>query len=205
MSIFSLQKSPMKIVLASASPRRKELLLPYFPNLEIFPANIDEQQFLEFPPERMVELLAAKKAETVNNALIADLIIASDTVVVLENSLLEKPENLEHAQKMLLQLSGKTHRVITAVSLFSSEKAHTFSQETLVSFHNLNSELIERYIATKLPMDKAGSYGIQDPWAALFIKEIKGSFYSVMGFPIEQFHQELRNHFPNFVKFMFAK
>lgn len=195
----------MKIVLASASPRRKELLLPYFPNLEIVPANIDEQQFLEFPPEQMVELLAAKKAETVQKQVRADLIIASDTVVVLENSLLEKPDNLEHAKNMLVQLSGKTHRVITSVSLFSPEKEHTFSHETFVSFHKLNSELIERYIATKLPMDKAGSYGIQDPWAALFIKEIKGSFYSVMGFPIEKFHQELRIHFPSIAMNMYAK
>ena len=193
-----------RVVLASKSPRRKELLQKITEEFEILPA-VGEEETKETAPDKVVEELAYQKAKEVFEKLIKAseqenknlFIIGSDTIVSVDGKILGKPKTEEEAFEMLSSLSGRTHEVYTGVSLFretASKTAEilTFSEKTEVHFYEMTEEEIRGYIATKDPMDKAGAYGIQGP-CGKFIQGISGDYASVMGFPVARCYQEIKN------------
>ena len=183
-----------KIILASNSPRRKELLkgLDIDFEVRIIP-DIDESYPPEMPPEEIPCHLAQKKADAYRAAMQADeLIITADTVVVLDGGILEKPADLNEAIRMLQRLSGRKHQVITAVTLTSIDWQKTFSVNSSVDFAPLTNEEIEYYVDKYKPFDKAGGYGIQEWIGYVGVCSIEGSFYNVMGLPIQRLYQELK-------------
>ena len=151
----------MGLILASASPRRQELLRLITEDFTVFPAAVDESLPPVLSVQKAAQYLARKKALAVANEYPNDIVLGSDTTVVLENAIFGKPKTPEHAAKMLRQLSGKTHTVITGVALAQGERVSSFQTETAVTFYPLTEEQIQAYLATGEPMDKAGSYGIQ--------------------------------------------
>lgn len=195
----------MRIILASQSPRRKKLLKQLGLTFEVIPSSIEEHS-LETDPVKIVEDLAAQKALSVGNSCSNSFIIGSDTIVVFEDKILGKPKNHDEASKMLNKLSGEQHTVYTGVSLLvtddqsSVKKSIEFSVVTKVHFSTLEQSEIDAYIKTGSPMDKAGSYGIQDDWGATFVEKIDGDFYNVVGLPINKLYSELKNYFPEIVK-----
>lgn len=178
------------LVLASQSPRRRELLTLLGHAFISDQADLDEtlNPSLDLIPS--IEDLASRKAKAVEHKHPESLIIAADTVVVLGQHILGKPQDKEDAIKMLSQLSGKTHHVITSVCLAYRNHQHCFTSVTDVTFYPLSPETIESYVETGSPMDKAGAYGIQDQ-GALLIEKIQGDYYTVMGLPIALLNREL--------------
>lgn len=150
-----------------------------------FPAAVDESLPPVLSVQKAAQYLARKKALAVANEYPNDIVLGSDTTVVLENAIFGKPKTPEHAAEMLRQLSGKTHTVITGVALAQGERVSSFQTETAVTFYPLTEEQIQAYLATGEPMDKAGSYGIQG-YGALLVQNINGDFYSVMGLPVAE-------------------
>lgn len=184
--------SPFKIVLASKSPRRQELIKQITPNLEIRIQDVEEIYDSNLAPEKVPEYLAKLKAEALFTSLSDnELIVSADTIVVLENEILGKPRDLAHAKEMLRQLSGKKHQVITGCCLMSNNKTILFSNTTFVYFKNLSEESIAYYVENFKPLDKAGSYGIQEWIGMLGIEKIDGCYYNVMGLPLSQLAEEL--------------
>ncbi|MDE3184979.1 MAG: septum formation protein Maf [Bacteroidota bacterium] len=186
-----------KIILASGSPRRKQLLeLAEIP-FEIIVSDIEETFPAELSPAQIAMHIAENKAiavlENLNNSD-AQTIIAADTVVVLNDEILGKPLNREEAIEILSKLSGKTHKVITGVCILSAEKKMLFSEETEVKFHSLSQSQIEYYVDHYKPYDKAGAYAIQEWIGAIGIHSIKGDFYNVMGLPVSRVVGELKNY-----------
>lgn len=182
-----------KIILASQSPRRREIFhyleLPF----EVIPANLDESSIRGENPMQTVELLALAKAETVGRDHPEALVVAADTGVILGDQLFEKPASREEAYSMLSNLSGKRHEVFTGVGVLlpnSSEKL-SFTEISGVYFSELSGRDIEDYIDTGLPFDKAGSYGIQEAFGARYIEKIEGDFFNIMGFPLNAFLRRL--------------
>lgn len=180
----------MNVILASASPRRKELLGYIVPRFEIIPADVDETLPEEIPAEKSAEFLAVKKAEHISEQYPESIVIGSDTVVIVDGEILGKPADEADAYRMLKKLSGKTHTVVTGVCISQGEKKKSFSEATLVEFYPLSEEEIRDYIATGDPMDKAGAYGIQGEGCVL-IKGIEGDFFTVMGLPAARLKREL--------------
>ncbi len=180
------------IVLASTSPRRKEILsLLGFP-FAVVPSNVSEDLALENDDfEGYAQQLAAMKTQAVANEERGSIIIGADTIVVHEGKLYSKPESKEQAQTFLKELSGKTHTVITGVGIFMDDKLRTFSVETKVTFRELDDMLINAYVESGDPMDKAGGYGIQTA-GALLVEKIEGDYYNVMGLPIAKLTEYMR-------------
>lgn len=179
------------VILASASPRRQELLKLIFDDFKIQPADIDETIYDENNIEKIPELLALKKAEHIfKNSNYDDIVIGSDTGVFIDGLMLGKPKDREDAFEMLKMLSGKKHKVITGCAVFHKNTKISFSQTTLVEFYNLSDSEILNYINTLEPMDKAGAYGIQGK-GALIVKGIIGDYYNVMGLPVALLNQNL--------------
>lgn len=183
----------MKIILASASPRRKELLESLKLNFSIIPAEITEELSTDLSPEENVMNLAKLKAKDIALRYPDHLVIGSDTIVVYDNKILGKPFDNKDAFRMLNLLSGKTHDVITGVSLYHNNQDETFYCKTQVTFYPLSDTEIIQYISTGEPMDKAGAYAIQGD-AAKFIKSINGDYYSVIGLPIAEIYQRLKKY-----------
>ena len=184
----------MKFILASSSPRRRELLLRLQTPFDIILPDVDESIIPPYgSPETYCTALAELKANDISQHYPNNLVIGSDTIVVLDNNIMGKPEDKAMAQKMLETLSGKTHHVYTGVCLKWADKNihHLFAEITMVTFRELSEEDINHYIESCPPYDKAGSYGIQD-WSAVFVKEIKGCYDNVVGFPISRFYEELK-------------
>ena len=184
----------MKFILASSSPRRRELLLRLQTPFDIILPDVDESIIPpEGSPETYCTALAELKANDISQHYPNNLVIGSDTIVVLDNNIMGKPENKKMAQNMLKTLSGKTHHVYTGVCLKWADKNihHLFAEITMVTFRELSEADINHYIESCPPYDKAGSYGIQD-WSAVFVKEIKGCYDNVVGFPISRFYEELK-------------
>lgn len=178
-------------ILASQSPRRRELLnLMGIPFTTVNP-NVDEVINPNLPLENAIEELAYIKALDVLNRHPEANIISADTIVVCENEVMGKPVNEEDAIRMLKQLSGKKHEVITGVCLLSSDKEIRFHTKTLVEFYDYDEEFVKSYVQSKVPLDKAGAYGIQDK-GALLVKGIEGDYYTVMGLPIGELYQALK-------------
>ncbi|MFW6001081.1 MAG: Maf family protein [Halanaerobium sp.] len=176
-----------KLVLASSSPRREDILKQLRLRFTIVPGKIDESKFIEKDPEKLVKKLALEKAKSVSDLVEDALIIAADTVVICEDQILGKPEDSQEAKEQLKLLRGKEHQVMTAVAVLSSDtgEVQVKNNITIVKMSNISDETIDKYINTGEPLDKAGSYGIQG-LGGLFVEGIKGSYYSVVGLPIHQ-------------------
>ncbi|NOZ75783.1 MAG: septum formation protein Maf [FCB group bacterium] len=181
------------LILASASPRRKQLLTQAGFQFTCIPAQIHEDFALELSPVGFSQYYAKEKARVVARNHEEQLIIGADTIVVLDNMILGKPKDRQTAIRMLSTLSGKTHRVITGVTLIWKEKQFetTFHECTEVTFQELTQNEIGYYIDHFRPFDKAGSYGIQD-WFALHVSKISGCFYNVVGFPLSAFYHRYK-------------
>jgi septum formation protein len=174
-----------KIILASASPRRAELLKQIGVEFEITPSQIEERPHPDEAPGDYITRIARAKVIAVAREHKAGLVIGADTIVVLDGHLLGKPEDEAAAERMLAQLSGRWHAVMTGVALFDIETASEVADcdKTLVKFARLNDREIRWYVQTGEPMDKAGAYGIQG-LGGLFVDEIAGNYYNVVGLPI---------------------
>ena len=178
------------IVLASASPRRKTILSQVDLDFTIEPSKINEDFSIDLLPKAFCEHWAREKANDIAKSHSDKLIIGADTVVIMNDKILGKPKSYNESFAMLKSLSGKTHQVLTGVSLihFNLGIDFTFNEATDVSFCLLTDEEIKKYIDKYKPYDKAGSYGIQDGFSA-YVEKINGCFYNVMGFPISRFHK----------------
>lgn len=172
-----------KIILASKSPRRRELLSVIFKNFDIEVSDADETMPDNLSPADCASEIAYRKLCDIKSKFDDALIIAADTIVVLDNKILGKPKNEADAFNMLSSLSGRTHTVYTGVALSYKDKLIRFSEDTSVSFRPLSADTIRAYIETKEPMDKAGAYGIQNK-GALFVEKIEGDYFNVVGLPI---------------------
>ena len=175
----------MKIILASASPRRKELLTLAGYEYEVVVSQCEEILPDGITPDKAVEELARQKAEDVFSRNPDALVIAADTVVALGNAILGKPKNEDDAFGMLSSLSGRCHTVYTGVCLMRNGKTDIFHVATDVEFYALTEDEIRRYIATGEPMDKAGAYGIQGKGFVL-VKGIRGDYFNVVGLPLAE-------------------
>jgi septum formation protein len=167
------------LILASGSPRRRELLAMLGLRFTVSPSHIPETPRLGEAPVAYAERLAREKAESVAG----DLVLGADTTVLLGDTLLEKPTDEADALRMLRALQGRTHQVITAIALKARGEIRQATDVTLVTFRSCDDAFLEAYIATGEPMDKAGAYGIQGYGAAL-VERIEGDFFSVMGLPV---------------------
>ena len=193
------------LVLASASPRRAALLRALGIPFDVLPAGVDES----WPPgagvAQAVEAIADTKAAAVAGALrdgrADSLVLGADTVVVLDGHILGKPTDPADARRMLRALSGATHEVYTGISLRhpSTGASGAAHEVTRVTFAPLSDSEIDRYVATRSPLDKAGAYGIQDDHGALFIARIEGDYYNVVGLPLHRLYRTIREDFPHLV------
>lgn len=182
------------IILASASPRRQFLLGELnigfqikIPNMEeVFPENLVREAIPLYLAELKSDFVASELLEN-------EIILTADTIVWLENSVLNKPENMQDAHRMLSLLSGKKHEVITAVVLRSLHKKKVFHVVTEVYFKSLQPEEIQYYLDQYMPLDKAGAYGVQEWIGYIGVEKINGSYFNVMGLPVKELYEELMN------------
>ena len=184
-----------RLILASASPRRRELLADCdldfvlaekFECEECYPADLEA--------EKVAEYLSQLKSNAYPHALgECDILLTADTVVILGDKILGKPHSAEEAREMIASLSDATHKVITGVTLRTAERTISFSAESLVSFRKLDAEEIDYYVEKYQPMDKAGAYGIQEWIGYIGIEGIEGSFYNVMGLPVQRLYTTLKD------------
>ena len=183
-----------KFILASASPRRKQLLEWAEIDFEIIVEHTDELYPSGLSPEEVAVYIALQKAKAVNEKNHGiKTIIAADTIVVLNNEIIGKPKNREDAISILQKLSGQIHQVITGVAILTGAKEESFWDVTEVEFHSLSQQEIEFYIDKYKPYDKAGAYAIQEWIGVIGIKRISGDFYNVMGLPVSKVVQALKN------------
>lgn len=182
------------ILLASKSPRRRELLSSLrIPFNVVTMGGIKEEYPEEMPAENVPEFLSVQKADAYKKILKPDdLLITADTVVILDNEILGKPQNTDDARRMLRALSGRSHIVATGVTISTVEKQVSFTAITEVRFAPLDDSEIEYYILNFYPFDKAGSYGIQEWIGSVAVESISGSFYNVMGLPLHRLYKELK-------------
>ncbi len=183
----------MKLYLASASPRRADLLKQVGIPFEVITPTVSEDNACILPPSELVKHLALKKAEAVAAKCKGGLILAADTVVYCCDQILGKPSNLEDARRMLYMLSGEKHEVITGIVLLDlfSGRLKTESVTTAVWMKKLIEMEVTAYLKTGEPFDKAGAYGIQG-YAALFITKLEGCYYNVVGLPLNKFYEMLQ-------------
>lgn len=182
------------IILASNSPRRRELLKDLDIDFTVKVLHgIDESYPPETPTPLIAERIASAKADAYRSLIIGnELIITADTIVVLRDLVLGKPHDKDEARHMLRALSGNTHQVITGVSVTTAQRQETFSAITHVVFAPLDDDEIDHYVENYLPLDKAGAYGIQEWIGCMGISHIDGSFYNVMGLPLHRLYQVLK-------------
>ncbi|MDD6702952.1 MAG: Maf family protein [Clostridiaceae bacterium] len=180
------------IILASASPRRSELMTLAGFRFDVICADIDEIVPEKALPQEVVMSLALQKAQAVAKDHRKSAVVGSDTVVALDGKILGKPRSEKEAAEMLRSLSGRIHKVFTGVAIICGEKVTSFFEETEVEFYPLTDQEILDYVATGEPMDKAGAYGIQGRGAVL-VKRINGDYFNVMGLPISKVYRELKD------------
>jgi septum formation protein len=194
--------SNLEMILASGSPRRKHLLEQINCTFRIDVSDVEERVDPELRPAEVAESLARQKAQDVAQRHQSACIIGADTIVVLDEHILGKPESTDQAKELLRRLSDQSHQVITGVCLLLLDPAGTitsqttFHEQTGVTFGALTDREIDEYVATGSPMDKAGAYGIQDDWGSLFVKEIQGDYNNVVGFPLYRFYQTMKSFAP---------
>jgi septum formation protein len=179
------------VILASNSPRRKQLLADLGIEFEVRSANVAEHVPSGMIGSDVPEYLAKIKAEAVHQQAKNSLVIAADTVVILEESLLGKPKNRQEAKDFLLKLSGKKHQVVTGVCIIYKENTVLFKDTTLVSFRELSQNEVDHYLDKYHPFDKAGAYGIQEWIGMIGVTGIEGSYFNVVGLPVHKLYQEL--------------
>lgn len=184
-----------KLILASNSPRRRELLAGLDVDFDVFVLDgIDESYPQDLKSTDVALYIARKKAEAYKQIIAQDaLVITADTVVVVDNRILGKPHDEAEAMEMLREISGRTHLVITGVCLTTQEKQVGFSVETEVTFKSLSDAEIEHYVTKYKPYDKAGAYGIQEWIGYVGVTSLKGSYYNVMGLPVQRIYEELKS------------
>ena len=182
------------IILASNSPRRKELLAGIDVNFDVrVIRDIDESYPASIPTKDIAEYISRKKATVYRQQMASDeLIITADTIVVLDSEVMGKPHDEADASRMLHELSGRTHQVITGVTLTTTDRQQSFSVETDVTFKSLTDEEINYYIQHYKPYDKAGAYGIQEWIGHIGVTALKGSYFNVMGLPVQRIYEALR-------------
>lgn len=191
-----------KLILASKSPRRQQLMQMMGIDFELRTKSVEENFSPDTPVEEVPKLLAEKKARAFSSEIRAnELILTADTVVIFQNEILGKPQGLSEAKQTLQKLSGQTHQVVTGVCLYSQVQSITFSDSSLVFFEQLSKGEIDYYLQVAPPMDKAGAYGIQDWIGLIAVKRMEGCYYNVMGLPIARLYQEIKKYFPNILPF----
>lgn len=181
-----------KLILASNSPRRQELLKGLEVEFEVHVSAVEEKIPADLKAEYVAAYLSKLKSDAFENLEVGELLITSDTVVIINNNVLGKPVNEQEAFDMLKSLSGDTHTVMTAVTMRDSLKQITVEDETLVTFRFLTEDEIWHYIHNYKPFDKAGAYGIQEWIGFMGITRIEGSYYNVMGFPLHLVYEQLK-------------
>ena len=183
-----------RLLLASNSPRRQELLRALGYAFEVQVKNTEEDFPAGMPGHEVAEFLARKKAAAFSPEEIGDtILITADTVVCLDDHLLNKPATEAQAREMLRQLSGRSHSVITGVCLRNASATHSFSDETKVFFKELTEAEISYYISRFQPFDKAGAYGVQEWIGMIGVTRLEGSYFTVMGLPVQRLYEELEN------------
>ena len=181
----------MRYVLASKSPRRIEMMKDISPSFLIATEDIDEESSYSLSPIEAVMDIAKRKGKAVYDNYPDDLVISADTIVVLDNKIIGKPKSEENAKEILRELSGKTHHVYTGFTIHYLNKTFVDVVDTEVDFDNLSEDLIESYVASGSPLDKAGAYGIQDNKKYPLILSIRGSLDNVIGFPVKEIKEAI--------------
>jgi septum formation protein len=186
-------KTNLPIYLASKSPRRRKLLKQINLNFKSFTVDMEEKIKLGEKPSASVKRLSKEKLEIATQKVKHGIIITADTIVVLNKKVIGKPKDKQEAKRFLKNLSGKVHTVYTGFSIYNSENKMLLTdyEKTLVEFRKLTAKEIDDYIKSGSPMDKAGAYGIQDDFGAVFIKKINGCYYNVVGLPLTKVYQTL--------------
>jgi nucleoside triphosphate pyrophosphatase len=186
-------KTNIQIYLASSSPRRKRLLQQLNIPFKTFSVDIDEKIRKGESPIKAVKRLSIEKMEMAKKIIKRGIIITADTIVVLDNQIIGKPKDKKEAERILEKLSGRTHKVYTGFSVFNSVNGEIITEyeKTFVKFRELNKKEIVDYISTGSPMDKAGAYGIQDDFGAVFVEKINGCYYNVVGLPLTKVYKSL--------------
>lgn len=189
-----LKNSSTKILLASGSPRRRELLAMIAPGFAVAPGrDVDESYPSDIPAEKVAEYLSKVKADAYIDLLADDeIIITADTVVIIDGRILGKPAGRDDAVAMLRSLSGRRHKVVTGVTVTAKDRSVSFDETTVVEFAPLSDGEITAYVDTFRPYDKAGAYGIQEWIGAVGIKGIEGCYYNVMGLPVHTLYHRLK-------------
>lgn len=192
--IENLLRIEKRIILASASPRRQKLLSLFGLKFDVFPAEINEEDYSSIVPSEIVLELSLKKAEKVAENFPDSIIIGSDTIVWLNGELLSKPSDKKNAYEILSRLSGKTHTVFTGITVLDTKSKNILQDfaETQVTFREISDEEKIAYIETGSPMDKAGAYGIQDDFGAVFVTHISGCYYNIVGLPVSKLYSLLQ-------------
>ncbi len=187
-------KLPYRLILASNSPRRRELLAGLDFDFEVrVLQDIDESYPFDLPTLEIAEFISKKKAEAYLKMMADDeLVITADTVVILGDEVMGKPYDEVDAKRMLGELSGRTHQVTTGVTLSTKERQVSFSVVTNVTFKQLTSDEIDYYVHTYQPMDKAGAYGIQEWIGYVGVTALEGSYFNVMGLPVQRIYEALK-------------
>lgn len=180
-----------RLILASSSPRRKELLENIQLSFEISSSDVDESFSEHLSPEEVVMELAERKAKVVAKDYPTAYVLGADTIVVLDGTILGKPADNQEATFMLQKLSGNTHDVYTGVSIVTPQHSYRFFEKTTVTFWELTETEINMYVSSGEPLDKAGAYGIQQ-LGSFLVKEIQGDYFNVVGLPISRVVRELR-------------
>lgn len=181
----------MALILASQSPRRKVLLGFITTDFTVDEPKEEEKVEKDTPADEMVKILALKKAQAVAKNHPGDVVIGCDTVVAVDGEILGKPKSEENAAAMLRKLSGKQHYVYTGVALVQDGREECFVSSTGVKFYDLEEELIQWYVATGEPADKAGAYGIQGS-GSILVESLSGDYFTVMGLPVGRLYRELK-------------
>jgi septum formation protein len=184
----------MKIILASSSPRRKDILQNAGYTFEVKEPTVDENLRIKLPPIDLVMKLALLKANSVFSKKEDEVIIGADTIVCIDGKNIGKPQDIDQARSLLRQLSGRLHRVYTGVALVSKERQETFFVQAKVNFMKLDEDLINRYIATEEPFGKAGGYAIQGKGCTL-VESLDGDYFGVVGLPIAQLAKRLERDY----------
>ncbi len=188
--------SKYRIILGSNSPRRRELLADLGVQFEVVVLKgIDESYPADLPTEMISQYISDRKADAYVDMITGnELVITSDTIVVLDGKVYGKPTDADDACRMLSELSGKTHQVITGVTITTKDRRSSFHVVSDVEFAQLSTDEIEYYVNTYSPLDKAGAYGIQEWIGSIGVRNISGSFYNVIGLPVQRLYAELKTY-----------
>ena len=201
-TIADLLNISKDIILASSSPRRKKLMETLGIPFRVMPAEIDENKFTNSNPVDIVQELAFLKSKEIAKGISNSLVIGADTIVFCDDKVFNKPKDEQEANDYLHYLSNRTHTVFTGIALYDSDTDESLVayEQTQVSFRNLQEDEICAYIRTGSPLDKAGAYGIQDDFGAVFVNRIEGDFYNIVGLPLTLLYIKLKEFSNNYYK-----